>query len=98
MTRLDLYLKYTGLFKQRSAARRACDAGKVRVDGRPAKASRAMAVGETIAAETPTQVWEVEVTAVPDRPVAKKDRDRYFRLLSQQRRVVQDEFDDDLSF
>ena len=98
MTRLDLYLKHTGLIKQRSAARRACDAGRVYVDGRPAKASRALAIGETIAVETPTQYWQVEVTDLPQRTVPKKERSRYFRLLDRQDRVGQNDIDDDLSF
>ena len=37
MARLDLFLRNTGLIKQRSQAKRACDDDRVRVDGKPAK-------------------------------------------------------------
>ncbi|MYF92790.1 MAG: RNA-binding S4 domain-containing protein, partial [Gemmatimonadetes bacterium] len=36
--RLDIFLKNTGLIKQRSEAKRACDAGQVQIGGRQVKA------------------------------------------------------------
>lgn len=37
--RLDKYLKVTRLIKRRTVANEACDAGRVTVNGKPAKAS-----------------------------------------------------------
>ena len=37
--RLDKYLKVTRLIKRRTVANEACDAGRVQINGRPAKAS-----------------------------------------------------------
>ena len=36
--RLDIFLKNTGLIKQRSDAKRACDAERVQIGDQPAKA------------------------------------------------------------
>ena len=52
MTRLDMFLKHTGLIKQRSQAKRACDDGRVVLVGpsgeKTAKASQAVHVGERV--------------------------------------------------
>ena len=37
--RLDKYLKVTRLIKRRTVANEACDAGRVQINGKPAKAS-----------------------------------------------------------
>ena len=39
MMRLDKFLKVSRLIKRRTVANEACDAGRVTVNGRPAKAS-----------------------------------------------------------
>ena len=81
MARLDLYLKNSGLFPQRSAARRACDAGQVWVEGQPAKASREIRVGEVLRLCTPDSELEAEIVAIPEHPVPKKERQRYCRII-----------------
>ncbi len=81
MARLDLYLKNTGLFRQRSAARQACDAGQVWVAGQPAKASREVRVGEVLLLSTPDSELEAEITAIPEHPISKKDRPQYCRII-----------------
>ena len=46
--RLDKYLKVSRLIKRRTVANEACDAGRVLVNGKPAKASYAVKVGDEI--------------------------------------------------
>lgn len=46
--RLDKYLKVTRLIKRRTIANEACDAGKVTVNGLPAKASYLVKLGDVI--------------------------------------------------
>jgi len=84
MARLDLYLKNTGLFRQRRAARLACDAGQVWVEGQPAKASREVRAGELLRLCTPAGELEAEITAIPEHPVSKQDRPRYCRVIRTQ--------------
>ncbi len=46
--RLDKYLKVSRLIKRRTIANEACDAGRVMVNGKPAKASVNVKVGDII--------------------------------------------------
>lgn len=84
MTRLDIYLKNTGLIKQRSEAKRACDDGRVRVNGQAVKAGRPVSVGEVICIETADYYVEALVLGIPARPPAKKERARYCRIIRQE--------------
>ena len=46
--RLDKYLKVSRLIKRRTVANEACDAGRVNVNGKVAKASQEVKVGDVI--------------------------------------------------
>ena len=46
--RLDKYLKVSRLIKRRTVANEACDAGRVLVNDKPAKASVQVKTGDTI--------------------------------------------------
>jgi ribosome-associated heat shock protein Hsp15 len=47
-TRIDIWLDVACLFKTRSEAQRACGAGKVELNGAPAKQNRVLKVGDEI--------------------------------------------------
>ena len=44
--RLDKYLKVSRLMKRRTVANEACDAGRVNVNGKPARASYEVTTGK----------------------------------------------------
>ncbi len=46
--RLDKYLKVSRLIKRRTVANEACDAGRVLIGGRPARASAEVKTGDEI--------------------------------------------------
>ena len=46
--RLDKFLKVSRLIKRRTVANEACDAGRVSVNGKPAKASQEVKVGDIL--------------------------------------------------
>lgn len=46
--RLDKYLKVTRLIKRRTIANEACDAGRISVNGKAARASYDVKIGDTI--------------------------------------------------
>ena len=46
--RLDKYLKVSRLMKRRTVANEACDAGRVSVNGKPARASYDVKIGDVI--------------------------------------------------
>jgi len=84
MSRLDAFLKNTGLFKARTQARRACDEGRVLLNGTPARGSRTVHVGARLVVETGDHRVEVEILEVPERPVARSQRDRYLAQRSRE--------------
>lgn len=59
--RLDKYLKVSRLIKRRTVANEACDAGRVSVNGRPAKAGTAVKEGDVIEIVFGTSNVKVEV-------------------------------------
>ena len=69
--RLDKYLKVSRLIKRRTVANEACDAGRVLVNDKVAKASTNVAVGDVIEIGFGTKSVKVEVLDVQD--TTKKD-------------------------
>ncbi len=60
--RLDKYLKVSRLIKRRSVANDACDASRVTVNGREAKASYQVRIGDVIEIAFGNRNLRVEVT------------------------------------
>ncbi len=59
--RLDKFLKVSRLIKRRTVANEACDAGRVMVNGKPAKASVNVKVGDVIEIAFGTKSVKVRV-------------------------------------
>ena len=64
--RLDKYLKVSRLIKRRTVANEACDNERVFVNGKPAKASYDIKIGDVIAMSFGPRQVKVEVLAVPE--------------------------------
>ena len=62
--RLDKYLWAIRLFKTRTQASTAIDAGKVKCNGDPVKASRIVGIGDNYEIKTEARRWVIEVTAL----------------------------------
>ncbi len=69
--RLDKFLKVSRLIKRRTIANEACDAGRVMVNGKPAKASVGVKVGDVIEIGFGSKVVKVEVLGIQE--TTKKD-------------------------
>lgn len=69
--RLDKFLKVSRLIKRRTVANEACDAGRVSVNGKPAKASVNVKVGDIIEIMFGTRNVKVEVLDIQE--TTKKD-------------------------
>ncbi|MEE2750737.1 MAG: RNA-binding S4 domain-containing protein [Myxococcota bacterium] len=67
---MDKWLWATRCFKTRTLASSACDAGHVRINGAPAKASKSVRVGDTVEALTPGGPRILEVAALGDKRVS----------------------------
>lgn len=69
--RLDKYLKVSRLIKRRTVAQEACDAGRVMVNGKVAKSSTKIKVGDVIEIAFGNKSVKVKVTDIRD--TTKKD-------------------------
>jgi len=78
--RLDKYLKVSRIIKRRTVANEACDAGRVIVNGKPARASYDIKVGDVIEITFGTRLFKAEVTTVQE-TVKKDDAASMYRLV-----------------
>ena len=78
--RLDKYLKVTRLIKRRTVANEACDAGRVTVNGRPAKASVQVKPGDVIEIAFGNKTVKAEVLSVKE-SIRKEDAENMYRYL-----------------
>lgn len=78
--RLDKYLKVSRLIKRRTVANEACDAGRVMVNGKVARASLNVKVGDIIEIQFGTKTVKVEVLEVTE-TVRKEEAKEMFRYL-----------------
>ncbi len=75
--RLDKFLKVSRLIKRRTVANEACDAGRVYINDRPAKASANVKVGDRITIEFGNKEVKVEVLNVADTVKKEEAADLY---------------------
>ena len=69
--RLDKYLKVSRLIKRRTVANEACDAGRVFINDKPAKASANVKVGDILTIQFGNKDVKVEILDVQE--TVKKD-------------------------
>ena len=78
--RLDKYLKVSRLIKRRTVANEACDNARISVNGKPAKASYDVKIGDRIEIQFGTRTLQVEVLAVAE-AVRKDDASAMYREI-----------------
>lgn len=78
--RLDKYLKVSRLIKRRTVANEACDAGRVLINDKPAKASSAVKIGDVLTIQFGNKEVKVEVVDVQE-TVKKDEAKELFRYL-----------------
>lgn len=79
--RLDKYLKVSRLIKRRTVANEACDAGKVLVNDKPARASYEVKVDDVITLSLGARQLRAQVVSIQE-TVAKNDAALLYRVLS----------------
>ena len=75
--RLDKFLKLSRLIKRRTVANEACDAGRVLVNGQPAKASRDIKPGDKLEIQFGQRTVKIEVLNVADTVKKEAAADMY---------------------
>lgn len=78
--RLDKFLKVSRLIKRRTIANEACDADRVEVNGRVAKASYDVKVGDVISIRMGDKRINAEVTDIKEHAL-KNDAPLMYKLL-----------------
>jgi len=80
--RLDKYLWAIRVFKTRTQATAAIDAGKVKLNGTSVKPARAVSVGDIYQIKTPARNWVIEVTALLSNRLAYKEALQHYADLT----------------
>ncbi len=75
--RLDKFLKVSRLIKRRTVANEACDAGRVMVNGKPAKASVNVKVGDEIEIMFGQKAVKVRVLNIQDTTKKEEAKDLF---------------------
>ncbi|MGN0521138.1 MAG: RNA-binding S4 domain-containing protein [Eubacterium sp.] len=78
--RLDKYLKVSRIIKRRTVANEACDAGKVEVNGKIARASYDVKTGDVIKISLGANVKSYEVLQINEHAL-KDDAAKMYKIL-----------------
>ncbi|MCQ2455294.1 MAG: RNA-binding S4 domain-containing protein [Clostridia bacterium] len=78
--RLDKYLKVSRIIKRRTIANEACDAGRVTVNGKTARASYDVKIGDRVEISFGSSPVKFEVLAVNE-TVKKDDASLLYRII-----------------
>ena len=78
--RLDKFLKVSRVIKRRTVANEACDAGRVLVNGRVAKAGLEIKVGDVVEIKFGDKMAKFEIVNVSE-VVAKRDASDMIKIL-----------------
>jgi len=79
--RLDKYLKVSRLIKRRTVANEACDAGRVMINGKVAKASNEVKLGDVIEIQFGNKEVKVKVTEILDTTKKEQAKDMFEYIL-----------------
>ncbi len=79
--RLDKFLKVSRLIKRRTVANEACDAGRVLINDRPAKASAQVKAGDILEIQFGSKAVRVEILDVQE-TVKKEEAQELYRYLT----------------
>ena len=78
--RLDKFLKVSRIIVRRTVANEACDAGRVFLNGKPARASAAVKVGDIIEVSFGTKNVKVQVEDIKE-TVRKEEAETLYKYL-----------------
>ena len=82
--RLDKYLKVSRLIKRRTVANEACDAGRVLVNGKAARASYDVKIGDTLEIQLGNRRIVAEVLKISEY-ANRETASELFRLISEEK-------------
>ena len=78
--RLDKFLKVSRIIKRRTVAKEACDKGIVTINGRPAKSSSEVAIGDILEVTFGEKVMKLKINEIREH-VLKNDAKEMFEIV-----------------
>ena len=81
--RLDQFLKLSRIIKQRSVAKWACDAGRIEVTGRKARAGTRVQAGDEVAVSLRDRFLRIRVLEVPSGNVSKERARALYEIIEE---------------
>lgn len=83
--RLDLFLKASRLCPRRTFAQKICEAGRVSINGSPAKSSHAVKPGDEIKLSSSSRITKVRVLSLPgSRQTSRKEAASLYETMSEE--------------
>ena len=79
--RLDLFLKWSRVTLRRTLAKEMCDAGRVMVNEREARAGREVQVGDVISVRLPRRQLTFRVRSIPSHAPGKEGAHEMIELV-----------------
>ncbi len=85
--RLDFYLKVSRLVVRRTQAKKMCDGGKVKVNGRVEKASHDVKIGDILQIDFLNRDLKVKISTIPHvKNVSKKEARELYEIIEEKRK------------
>ena len=84
--RIDKYLKVSRLIKRRTVAKDVCVGEKIKINGRVAKPSAEIKVGDRVILEMGSHVIEVQVLATPN-SIKANEAQTLYELIRDERKT-----------
>ena len=89
--RLDQFLRYSRLVKRRPLAKSLADGGAVDIEGKTAKASSRVEVGDVLRLRLENRTLRVRVLGEARRNLSKKDASALFEILEESAPIPDEE-------
>jgi ribosomal 50S subunit-recycling heat shock protein len=83
--RLDVFLKRSRIIPRRTLAREVCDHGGIWVNGRQAKGSRLVSVGDLIQWRQPDKIMTLKVSRLPSENSGKRGARSLYEIVARER-------------
>lgn len=82
--RLDKFLKISRIIKRRSVAKEVADKGRIQINGKLAKSSSDIKVGDTVRIQFGNKVLEIKVQELHE-STKKEDATKMYEILKEER-------------
>ncbi len=80
--RIDKFLKISRVIKRRTVAQEACDGGRIEINGKTAKPSKEVRVGDVVTVTFGNRAMTFEVLSVDERQT-KQSADTMYRICDE---------------